>query len=136
MLLLMLLTTFLQQPPDLIRILEATQQEWTGGREETGKGVNYEIKLVVKKNAAKLKFVSITVDQQACDFKVSNINHPDKGNRYHNGDTLLISALLKNPPGQSQKKEKPYPVIGYSYKKSILYYSIRQGMSLDKNNYR
>jgi len=136
MLYIFLFSLFLQKPPDLIRILEATRQEWTGGREETGKGVNYEIKLVVKQKSAKLKFVSITVDQQGCSYKVSNISNPDKGNRYHKGDTLLISALLKNHPDLSQKKIKSYPVIGYSYKKSLYFFSIQQGITIDKNNYK
>ena len=132
MLTIFLWSFFLQQPPGLIRILEATRQEWTGGREETGTGVNYEIRLVANKSSAKLRFISISVDKRPCDFKVSNTSHPDKGYRYMKGDTLLITALLKNPYNQPQKREKPYPVISCSFKKSIFNYPIRQGISIDK----
>jgi hypothetical protein len=135
MLLVLLLSAFLQQPPDLFRIVEATRQEWTGGIEESGKGVNYEIRLVVNKGSAKLKFVSITVDQQGCAYKISNLTGAEKGERYHKGDTLLISALLKNPPGMPPQKGRPYPVIGYTYKKELCYFSIRQGIPVGQKNY-
>jgi hypothetical protein len=136
MLTIFLLSAFLQQTPDLIRILEATRQEWTGGRKETGKGVDYEIKMAVQKGSARLKFVSITVEQQGCDFKVSNMSHPEKDSRFHKGDTLMIDVLLKNPKEPLQTKVKPYPVIGCSYKRSIYYFPIRQGISIEKNNNR
>jgi hypothetical protein len=136
MALIILLSMILQQPPDIIRIMEATRQEWTGGREETGYGLDYTIRLVVNKSSAKLRFISITVETRGCDFKVSNITRPERDNKYYKGDTLLISAILKNPPVYPQKKEKPYPVIGYLYKKSIYYCPIRQGISIDKNNYK
>jgi hypothetical protein len=135
MLLVLLLSSFLQQPPDLIRILEATRQEWTGGIEESGKGVNYEIRLVVKQRSAKLQFVSITVDQQGCTYKITNATRPEKGERFQKGDTLLISALLKNPLNRPPQKEKPYPVVGYTYKKTLYYFNIRQGIQAGPQNY-
>ena len=125
MLYVLLLSVFLQQQPELIRMLEASRHEWTGGREETGKGVDYGIKLVVLKGSARLKFVSITVDQRGCDFKVSNISRPRKADRYRKGDTLMISALLKNPPEYHPEKVKPYPVIGCSFKRNIYYFTVR-----------
>jgi len=67
MLLVLVLSSLFQQPPDLIRIIEATRQELNGGN---GKEVNYEIRLVVRKGSAKLKFVSITVDQQSCTYQL------------------------------------------------------------------
>ncbi|MBN1414894.1 MAG: hypothetical protein JW973_07325 [Bacteroidales bacterium] len=136
MLYILLIFVFLQPPPDLIRILEATRQEWTGGREETGKGVNYEIKLVVDKKSTKLKFVSVTVDQQGCSYKVNNISDPERGNRYRKGDTLMISALLKNPPEYPPKKLKPYPVIGCSFKNKIYYFPVRQGIDATPGKYK
>jgi len=136
MLHILLLSLLLQQNPELIRILEATRQEWTGGRKETGKGEDYEIKLLVQKGSAKLKFVSITVDQRGCDFKVSNMTHPEKFSRYRKGDTLLINALLKYPQEQLQTKIKSYPVIGCSYKKSVYYFPIRQAITTEKNYYK
>jgi hypothetical protein len=135
MLLVFLLSSFLQQPPDLIRILEATRQEWAGGIEESGKGVNYEIRLVVKQRSAKLQFVSITIDQQGCTYKITNATLPEKGERFQKGDTLLISALLKNPLNRPSQKEKPYPVIGYTYKKTLYYFNIRQGIQVGPQNY-
>jgi hypothetical protein len=135
MLLFLVLSSFLQQPPDLIRILEATRQEWVGGIEESGKGVNYEIRLIVNKGSAKLKFVSITVEQQNCTYKILNRTNPENGERYHIGDTLLISALLKNPPNRPLQKEKPYPVIGYIYKKELFHFPIRQGVPFGQKNY-
>ena len=136
MLHILLLSLLLQQNPELIRILEATRQEWTGGRKETGKGVDYEIKLVVQKGSAKLRFVSITVDQMGCDYKVSNMTRPEKINRYCKGDTLMINALLKNPPEPLQAKVKSYPVIGCSFKKSVYYFPVRQGMEIEKKPYK
>jgi hypothetical protein len=135
MLLFLVFSSFFQQPPNLIRIVEATRQEWVGGIEESGKGVNYEIRLIVNKGSAKLKFVSIIVEQQGCIYKISNRTSPEKGERYHKGDTLLISAMLKNPPNRPLQKEKPYPVIGYTYKKKIYYFSIRQGIPANKENH-
>ena len=135
MLLILMLSAFLQRAPELIRILEATRQEWTGGIEESGKGVNYDIRLVVKKNSANLNFVSVTVDQQGCSYKITNVNRPAKGDRYQKGDTLLISALLKNPPVRTPQKETPYPVIGYIYKKTLYYFPIRQGIQVGQMNY-
>lgn len=136
MLYIFLLSAFLQQQPELIRMLEASRHEWTGGREETGKGVDYEINLVVLKGSTRLKFVSITVDQRGCDFKVSNISRPQKADRYRKGDTLMISALLKNPSEYSSKKFKPYPVIGCSYKKQIYYFPVRQGIDAVPDKYK
>jgi hypothetical protein len=136
MLYILLFLAFLQQPSDLIRILEATRQEWTGGRQETGKGINYDIKLIVLKSSSRLKFVSIAVEQQGCNFKVSNISRPEKINHYHKGDTLVINALLKNPKEKQQTRTKPYPVIGCLYKKSIYYFPVRQGMDIEKNPYK
>ena len=78
MLLVFMLFSFLQQPPDVIRILEASRQEWTGTIEESGIGINYEISLVVKKSAAELQFVSITVDQLGCTHTITNATHPRK----------------------------------------------------------
>jgi hypothetical protein len=136
MLLVLALSAFLQQPPDLIKILETTRQEWAGGLEETGRGVNYEIRLVANKKSAKLKFVSITVDQQGCEYRITNVNRPEKGDRFSKGDTLLILAQLKNPPNRPPQKGKPYPVIGYTFKKALYYFSIRQGTQLDAKYYR
>ncbi len=136
MLHILLLSLLLQQNPELIRILEATRQEWTGGRKETGKGVDYEIRLVVQKGSARLKFVSITVDQLGCDFKIRNVNRPEKLNRYHKGDTLVINALLKKPQEQWQEKVKSYPVIGCTFKKSVYYFPVRQGMEIEKKPYK
>jgi hypothetical protein len=128
MLLFFVLLSFLQRPPDVMRILESTRQEWAGDMEEKSKGINYEIRLVVKKSSAKLQFVSITVDNLGCTYSITNATRPRKGERFQKGDTLLISALLKNPPGLPPQKEKPYPVIGYTYKKALYYFSIRQGI--------
>jgi hypothetical protein len=125
MLLVLLLSSLFQQSPDLIRIVEASRHELTG---ESGKEVNYEIRLVVRKGSAKLKVVSITVDQQNCTYQISNISHPRRGENYHRGDTLLIAALLKNPPDRPPQKEKPYPVIGCSYEKTFYYFPIRPGV--------
>jgi hypothetical protein len=129
-----MLSSLLQQPPELIRILEATRQEWAGGIEESGKGVNYEIRLVVKKGSAKLKFVSLSIDHQGCQYKITNVNRAEKGVRFSKGDTLLISAQLRNPPRQTPQKEKSYPVIGYTYKKALYYFPIRQGIQIGQEN--
>lgn len=134
MLSVLLISFLLQQTPDLIRILEATRQEWAGGIEDNGKGINYEIRLVSQKSSAKLKFVSITVDQLGCQYRIMNVNRPSKGEHFRKGDTLLISAMLKNPPVRTPQKEKPYPVIGYIYKKKLLYFTIRQGTQSDDMN--
>ena len=128
MLLVFLLFSFLQQPPDVIRILEATRQELAGNTKESGKSVNYEISLVAKTGSEKLRFVSIMVDQQGCTYKITNATHPRKGEKFQKGDTLLISALLKNPPILTPQKEKPYPVIGFTYKETLYYLPIRQGL--------
>ena len=135
MLLILMLSSFLQQPTDLIRIVEATRQEWTGGIEESGKGINYEIRLVVNKGSAKLKFISITVEQQGCTYKITNVNHPGRGESYRKGDTLLIEAQLKNPPQRPPQKEKPYPVIGYTFHKELYYFPIRQGFPVSQKSF-
>jgi len=127
MLLVLVLFSFLQPPPELIRIVEVTRQELTGAVEES-RGINYEIRLVAKKSSAQLQFVSITVDQLGCTHTITNATHPRKGERFQKGDTLLISALLRNPPNRPPQKEKPYPVIGYTYKKALYYFSVRQGI--------
>jgi len=132
MLLVLILSSLFQQPPDLIRIIEATRHELTG---ESGKGVNYEIRLVVTKGSAKLKFVSITVDQQSCTYQITNISHPRRGENYHKGDTLLIAALLKNPPDRPPQREKPYPVIGCSYEKTFYYFPIRPDIPAGQMHY-
>jgi hypothetical protein len=129
------LSSLLQQPPQLIRILEVIRQEWTEGVDESIKGVNYEIRLVANRGSAKLNFVSITVDKQECAYKISNISHPSMADRFHKGDTLLLSALLKNPPVYPPQKEKLYPVIAYRYRKVLYYFPIRQGIQVSQENY-
>jgi hypothetical protein len=131
-----MLFSYFQPSPEEIRILEVTQQEWTGTNEDNSKGIHYEIRLIAKKSAAQLRFVSITVDQLGCTYTITNVNHPRKGERFQKGDTLLISALLRNPPDRPPQKEKPYPVIGYTYKKTLYYFSVRQGILVNPGDNR
>jgi hypothetical protein len=126
MLLIILLAGLLQQPSFYFTMLEASRQEIRNDKEDFLQGIEYEIKLIANKNASKLRFVSITVEQRGCDFQIHNISRPNAGSYFHKGDTLLIKALLKNPNAQPGTREKPYPVIGYTCNKVLYYFPIRQ----------
>jgi hypothetical protein len=132
MLNIILLNLLLQQPAGMLRILEATRQEWSGGREGSGTGVDYSIKLIPFKGSSKLQFVSITVVSNGCDFRITNVSVPERGAKFNKGDTVLILAQLKNVALPRNPKEKPYPVIGYTYKRKLYYLPVRQGIPTTK----
>lgn len=85
------LVTFCGQPFD---VLQSTSQQYTAGRQESGKGVNYKVQVVVQKSSPKLSFKSLTVNGEELAIKIQN-NNKQFVTEFAKGDTLTISASGK-----------------------------------------
>jgi hypothetical protein len=137
-------------------IIEATSQKWTGGRKETGKGINYEIKILAKKGSAKLNFEKLWIGDDYYKVKAKNTDRNKPDNTFTRNDTIRIIASsltytenidpviekeLGLKHGKQMENEKPpykfsgAALIGYRYKGKWKYEVIRTFKELEKLYY-
>ncbi|UCH15401.1 MAG: hypothetical protein JSV22_05400 [Bacteroidales bacterium] len=76
------------------RILECTMQEWIGGRQKSGKGVNYKITMVTETTSDKLELKELWIRERLCKHKLYNLNTGEFGNSFNKNDTLILTGTL------------------------------------------
>lgn len=111
------------------RILEGTMQEWTGGRQKSGKGVNYRITIITETSSDKLELLEFWVKKRLCKHKLFNLTTNAFCNSFNKNDTLILTGTLmiydlKN--NIDSTKEVPFDfteqiVIGYILKNKTKY---------------
>jgi len=75
-----------------VHIINSTSQEWVGGLQESGYGVDYKISIKVKSGSEKLEFEGLWAGDQYMKVRVI----PDPANSgsssFKKGDTILLKA--------------------------------------------
>ena len=110
---------------------DASEQTSMGGRQESGKTVNYTIKVVVKQSSSKLQFNTLWLGVDNVDIYLRKADGSFlEGNRFEKGDTVLVVAYkryLPNEDGALQlRKEHPNKTVPVEYGGSaLLKYSLK-----------
>ncbi len=111
--------------------LTATEQASMGGRQESGKTVNYTIKFIVKKSSTKLQFNTlwIGVDKVQISLRKTDGSYLNN-NQFEKGDTILIKAYKRYLPNEGGalvlKKEYEKDIVPMEYEGSgLLKYSVK-----------
>ncbi len=128
-----------------VKLVEATSQEWAGGRYESGHGTNYRIKLVAKGSSNELQVNDLWIGEDY--FEVTAVRDLAKRNdlNFNKKDTVFVSAgltLKPNAEGRYIKQlgeQKPKPrdfkgaaLLGYTWKGKVRYLEITTLQKLDK----
>ena len=127
--LVLLITGFTTLVKRDFRIVEATRQEWTGGRQKSVKGLNYRVTIIAGKDSGKLKIHELWVNRKLIPHRVFNITKNEPGNYFLKNDTLVISGtviLNGSISSDSIDKEPPFIftgelIIGYKLNSRMLY---------------
>ncbi len=128
------LFTFCGQP---FSILDSASQYFVSGRKESGRGVNYEIRLVAKKSSKKLEFNHMISKGDTLSIKLkSSRNKFIK--EFSKGDTLYLysSRSIKSPDNrreESRKYEQLELVYRYKDKTGTANFSPKR---ITKKNYK
>ena len=78
---------FLPQP---VKVLEATSRVFTMGREESGSGVEYKIRIKVNKGSEQLFFSRVWVGSKSFIPEIKNITRAGRKYHFQKGDELLV----------------------------------------------
>ncbi len=89
------------------KIIDATMQEWTGGLQESGKGVNYRITVVVKKKSDKIKIDGIRIKEKVYNCRIFNLSNKEAGKYFEKNDTILITSSIRINNKSNSNTEKP-----------------------------
>jgi hypothetical protein len=127
--LIILITGFIVLVKRDFRIIEATKQEWTGGRQRSVRGLNYRVTIIAGKGSGKLKLQELWVKRKLIPHKVFNITKNEPGNYFVKNDTLLLTGTLlidESVSIDSMDKEPPFKyteelIIGYKLNSRMLY---------------
>ena len=127
--LLILLTGFLIICKKDFRVIEATMQEWTGGRQKTGRGVNYKITIIAETTSNKLELHELWINKKLCVHRLFNLANNEQGNTFNKNDTLILTGTViinEYIVIGDIKKEPPFSfneeiVIGYSLRNRMMY---------------
>ena len=94
----LLITFFGTLCNDKFEIIEATSQEWAGGRQETGRGIMYEFTIVTKINSDALRFDQLWIGEKYFEISCYQKGKRVKNDTFGPGDTVTISVnyRLKN----------------------------------------
>lgn len=68
-----------------LRVIEASEQKWTGGRIETGSGTNYAMKIIAPENNQKFFIQEVCIYNQTIAFNAVP-------STFFKGDTLTITG--------------------------------------------
>jgi hypothetical protein len=123
------ITTFLVLPKRDFRIVEATKQEWTGGRQKSVSGLNYRITIIAERGSARLKLKELWVNRNLVPCKVFNLTKNEPGNSFGRNDTILLTAtVIVNESSDIDRidEEPPFTftgelIIGYKLNGRMLY---------------
>jgi hypothetical protein len=111
------------------RIVEATRQEWTGGRQRSVRGLNYRVTIIAGKGSGKLKLQEMWVNRKLIPHRIFNITRNEPGNSFARNDTLLLTGTLiiyDTVSIDSIDKEPTFTnteelIIGYKLNRRMLY---------------
>ena len=110
--------------------VDATVQHFNAGRRESGKSVQYQIKLVAHKPSSKITFTNMYVGSEPVEFKVYKLTENNQiSMTYQKGDTVYIDASMRYRPNNNDVLELvnnglPKTVVEYEGK-AILKYTFK-----------
>jgi len=113
-------------------LVEATEREWVAGRQSAGKGKEYRIKLIVRKDYDKLSFHKLWVNNRPLDLR-TGVNSNAENREFQKGDTLILSARSVDSDNKTRGIEKQLPLnVTEKYKEAeaVLHYRLK-----DKDRY-
>ena len=128
-----------------IKVVDATSQQWAGGRYESGFGTDYKITFITKKKSDKIKIDELWVGDDFFEVHaVKDLAHRSD-HSFSRKDTIYITAGVKFKPdghGKDVKVKgltKPAPrelngeaLIGYTYRGKRKYIRIEKFRVLEK----
>ncbi len=80
---------------------QATVQHTNAGRQESGKSVHYQIKLIANKPSKKITFEKMWVGAEAVEFNVYSLNAENQITKtYNKGDTIFIDSYIRYLPNE------------------------------------
>ena len=105
---------FLPQP---VKVLEATSRVFTMGREESGSGVEYKVRIKVNKGSDRLSFSRVWVGSKSFIPEIKNVTRTGRKYHFQKGDELLVVFIqwTQYPTGFSAGRSDdagPPPVYG------------------------
>ncbi len=135
----LLITGFLVSLKRDFRIVEATRQEWTGGRKKSARGLNYRVTIIAGKGSGKLKFQELWVNRKLIPHRVFNITKNEPGNSFVKNDTLVLTGTViinGSISSDSIYKEPPFIftgelIIGYKLNSRMLYKPVSEIKTLN-----
>jgi hypothetical protein len=126
---------------------QATRQSVFGGRAQSGKSVNYQIKMIANCNSSKLKFDSIWVNNELLPLKVYRLNSAQQIDlSFSKGDTIFVEAqsrILPNErgvlvatvsPSKSPIEFSGAALVMYTYKGKHKHYVLESFQELARVN--
>jgi hypothetical protein len=128
---------------------ETTMQTSFGGRAQSGKTIEYKIKLIAKAPSTKLSFEGLWVGADQTDMQSFTILKDNKrGKEFLKGDTIQVIGYIRLKPNKegtlviANRKSIAVPieyqgsaVLQYKYKDKIKYYIIDEFKKLPKVYY-
>lgn len=128
-----------------VKVLEATSQEWAGGRQESGFGTRYVIHLQAKRSSDKLEIDQIWIGENYFDIKELRSPQYKKLSSFSRGDTLTVNVGVKYQvldngktqqiDGTSKEPPKAFSgaaLLGYRFKGKRKYIEIETFKQLEK----
>jgi len=84
-----------------VKVLDATSQEWYGGQYESGKGTDYNIKLLARGGSDKLAIDKLWIEDDF--YEVKAIKNPAKRSElnFAKRDTIYVRAAKKLLPDEN-----------------------------------
>lgn len=131
-------------------IVGATSQKWTGGRPESGRGIDYEIKLKAHLGSDILKIDRLWIGDSFYKVRVFKLVGTKQVKDFKKGDEILVKASFveypsiapeKRPKNKTEKIELPQKyngaaLIGYTLKDKRLYKEVKKIEKLKNMNHQ
>ena len=133
------------------KIIEATSQDWAGGRKESGYGTYYRFKMIAAKSSEKLLIDRLWIGEDYYEVKPYTEPGRFNSNKFNRADTIFILATRflgseltkdRNIQKKSDKYIKPAfnydgdAIIGYKIRNKRKFKKIKSFTRLKKINYQ
>ena len=118
--------------PQPVKVLEATTRVFTMGREESGSGVEYKVRVKVNKGSEQLSFTRVWVGSKSFVPEIKNVTGAWKKYFFQKGDELLIVFIHWSRPPTGFSTDKSDDVgnpAGYKGEGLIVYQKGRKEKS-------
>jgi len=79
--------------PRYVKIMEATSRVFSMGREESGAGVEYKIRIKVYKGSEQLSFTRVWIGSKGFVPEIRNVSGTGKKYHFQKGDELMIRLV-------------------------------------------